>query len=145
MVPLMAKKTTYLDHLANVPLFSSCSKKELQLLSQLCDETDVKAGKELVRQGTVGYDCFVIVEGEAKVERNERVITTFGPGSYFGELALLDKGPRSATVTALTDMTVLVLGPREFATALDRIPGLSMKVMTGLARRIRDMDIRFAG
>lgn len=145
MVPDMAKNTTYLDHLANVPLFSSCSKKELQLLGQLCDETTIKAGKVLVKQGSVGYECYVIVEGEAKVERNERVITTIGPGSYFGELALLDKGPRSATVSALTDMTVLVMGPREFATALDRIPGLSMKVMTGLARRLRDMDVRFAG
>lgn len=145
MVPDMAKNTTYLDHLANVPLFSSCSKKELQLLGQLCDETTIKEGKVLVKQGSVGYECYVIVEGEAKVERNERVITTIGPGSYFGELALLDKGPRSATVSALTDMTVLVMGPREFATALDRIPGLSMKVMSGLARRLRDMDVRFAG
>ena len=145
MVPDMAKNTTYLDHLANVPLFSSCSKKELQLLGQLCNETTIKEGKVLVKQGSVGYECFVIVEGEAKVERNERVITTMGPGSYFGELALLDKGPRSATVSALTDMTVLVMTPREFVTALDRIPGLSMKIMAGLARRLRDMDVRFAG
>ena len=145
MVPAMAKKINYLDHLANVPLFSSCSRKELQLLGQLCDETTIKEGKVLERQGTVGYECYVIVEGEAKVERNDRVITTMGPGAYFGELALLDKGPRSATVQALTDMTVLVMGPREFATALDRIPGLSTKIMAGLARRLRDMDARFAG
>ena len=141
----MAKKTSYLDHLAGVPLFSSCTRKELQLLGQLCEETSVKAGKALVKQGAVGYECFVIVEGEASVDRNGRIITTFGPGAYFGELALLDKGPRSATVTALTDMTVLVLGPREFATAIDRIPGLSHRIMAGLARRLREMDVRLAG
>ena len=141
----MAKNTSYLDHLAGVPLFANCSRKELQLLGQLCEETDVKAGKALVKQGTVGYECFVIVEGEATVDRNGRIITTFGPGAYFGELALLDKGPRSATVTALTDMTVLVLGPREFSTALDKIPGLANKIMAGLARRLRDMDVRLAG
>ena len=141
----MSKKTSYLDHLSGVPLFSSCSRKEIQLLAQLCDETTVKAGKVLVKQGSVGYECFVIVEGEASVDRNGRIITTFGPGAYFGELALLDKGPRSATVTALTDMTVLVLGPREFATALEKIPGLANKIMSGLARRLREMDVRLAG
>jgi CRP/FNR family transcriptional regulator, cyclic AMP receptor protein len=143
--PLMATKSSYIDHLANIPLFNSLSRKELTLLAKLCDEITVPAGKVLMKQGTVGYECFVIVEGSALVERDGRGITTLGPGSYFGELALLDKGPRSATVTAATDMTVLVMGPREFSSALDSIPNLSTKLLATLARRLREMDAKFVG
>jgi len=139
----MATKTSHIEHLANVPLFSSLSRKDLTVLAKLCDEITVPAGKVLVKQGTVGYECFVIVEGEADVHRDGRGVTTLGPGAYFGELALLDKGPRTATVTALTDLTVIVMGPREFTTALSSIPGLSTKLMASLARRIRETDARF--
>ena len=141
----MAHKSSYIDHLGKIPLFTSLTRKELTLLAKLCDEVPVKAGKVLVKQGTVGYECFVIVEGESIVERDGRTITTLSPGSYFGELAMLDKGPRSATVTAITHMLVLVLGPREFATALDAIPHLSLKLLASLARRIRDTDAKFVG
>lgn len=143
--PGMASKTSYIDHLANIPLFNALSRKELGILAKLCDEITVPAGKVLVKQGTVGYECFVIVEGSALVERDGRSITNLGPGAYFGELALLDKGPRSATVTATTDMTVLVMGPREFSSALDSIPNLSMKLLASLARRIRETDAKFVG
>ena len=141
----MASKSSYIEHLSNIPLFSALSRKELTLLAKLCDEVPVAAGKVLVRQGTVGYECFVIVEGEAIVERDNRTITTLGPGSYLGELALLDKGPRSATVTAVTDMMVLVMGPREFTSAIDAIPNFSQKLLQSLARRIRDTDAKFVG
>jgi CRP/FNR family transcriptional regulator, cyclic AMP receptor protein len=141
----MASQSSYIEHLAKIPLFTSLSRKELALLAKLCDEVTVRAGKVLVKQGTVGYECFVIVEGEALVERDGRGITNLGAGAYFGELALLDKGPRSATVTAATDMTVLVMGPREFTSALDAIPNLSQKLLASLARRIRETDAKFVG
>jgi CRP-like cAMP-binding protein len=70
------------------------------------------------------------------------LLNVLGPGTYFGELALLDKQPRSATVTALTDCVVLVMGPREFSSALDSIPGMSRKLLAGLARRVRELDAR---
>lgn len=141
----MATKTSHIEHLANVPLFASLSRKDLTTLAKLCDEITVPAGKVLVKQGSTGYECFVIVEGEADVQRDGRGVTTLGPGAYFGELALLDKGTRTATVTALTDLTVIVMGPREFSSALSSIPGLSMKLMASLARRIRETDARFVG
>ena len=131
-----------LEHLAGIPLFAGCTKKELQHLRSLCDEIDVPPGKVLTKQGSVGYECFVIVSGTASVSIDDQVVTSLGPGAYFGELSLLDRQPRSATVTALSPMTVLVMGPREFSGALDTVPGLAHKLLGGLARRLRETNQR---
>ena len=136
----MAIKDPTLEHLARIPLFADRAKKELQRLRSSCDELDVPAGKVLTKQGSVGYECFVIVSGTGSVAIDDHVVTTLGPGSYFGELALLDKQPRSATVTALTPMTVLVMGPRKFSGALNTVPGLAHKLLGGLARRLRETN-----
>ncbi len=87
----------------------------------------------------------MLVDGKVKVERNQRKIATLGPGAYFGELSLLDKGPRTATVTAETDCTVLVLGPREFSGVLDEVPQLAHKLLAALAARIRELDEKAFG
>ena len=141
----MPGKDTYLDHLAQVPLFAACSRKELQTIAKASDEVTVPSDKVLVEQGASGRECFVIVEGTASVRRNGRKVATLGPGSYFGELSLLDKGPRTATVTADTPLTVLVLGPREFSSVLDSVPGLSHKLLSTLASRVRDLDSKAYG
>jgi CRP-like cAMP-binding protein len=80
-----------------------------------------------------------------KVERNGRKVASLGPGSYFGHLSLLDKGPRTATVTAETPITVLVLGPREFSAVLDEVPALSHKLLAALAQMVRDLDEKTFG
>jgi CRP/FNR family cyclic AMP-dependent transcriptional regulator len=141
----MAGRDSYLDHLAQVPLFAACSRKELQTIAKASDEVTVPSDKVLVEQGTSGRECFVIVDGTASVKRNGRRVATLGPGSYFGELSLLDKGPRTATVTAETPLTVLVLGPREFSSVLDAVPGLSHKLLTTLATRVRELDTKAYG
>jgi CRP-like cAMP-binding protein len=105
----------------------------------------VPESKVLVEQGKIGRECFVIVEGSATVKRNGRKVATLGPGDYFGELSLLDKGERTATVTADTKMTVLVLGPREFTSLLDEVPGLAHKLLASLAGRIRELDTKAYG
>ena len=138
----MRGKNAYLDHLADVPLFSACSKKDLQTIARSTDEIDVSAGKELVRQGQTGREFFLIVDGEAVVKKNDRKVATLGPGSFFGEMALIDKGPRSASVIAETDMTLLVLGQREFGGLIDEIPGLAHKLLTALAARLREADAK---
>jgi CRP/FNR family transcriptional regulator, cyclic AMP receptor protein len=135
----------YLDHLVQVPLFSACTKKELQAVSRASDEVKLPAGKVLCEQGSVGREAFVVVEGEAEVRRNGRKIATLGPGACIGELALLDHGPRTATVTAGTDLTVLVLGAREFAGIIDEVPSISHKLMKALAGRIRELDAKAFG
>ncbi|MCU0267875.1 MAG: cyclic nucleotide-binding domain-containing protein [Acidimicrobiales bacterium] len=132
--------TAYLEHLSKVPLFTACSNRDLQKIAKASDEVTIEAGRELVEQGRIGHECFVIIDGTATVKRNNRKIATLGSGDYFGELALLDGGPRTATVVADTDMTVLVLGQREFHGLLDEVPGLSHKVLSTMAGRIRELD-----
>ena len=141
----MAGKDAYLDHLASVSLFSSCSRKELQTIARASDEMSIPAGKTLVEQGDIGRECFVILEGTATVTRNDRRVASLGPGAYFGELSLLDKGPRTATVTAETPLTVLVLGPREFSAVLEQVPGMAHKLLAALASRVRELDTQAFG
>jgi CRP/FNR family cyclic AMP-dependent transcriptional regulator len=141
----MAGRDAYIEHLESISLFSALSRKELQRVARASDELKLKAGHELVRQGDIGREMFVIVDGEATVRRNGRKITTIGPGSGVGELSLLDHGPRTAAVTCDTDCTVLVLGAREFTALLDDLPGLAHKVMARLAGWVRELDSKVYG
>jgi len=131
-----------IEQLSQVRLFSAFNKKELTLIARASDEVSVPAGKELVREGTPGHEFFLILSGEASVRRNGRKVVTLGPGQYFGELALLDRGPRTATVLAETPMELLVLGQREFAGVLDEVPHLAHKLLTIMASRVREADTR---
>ena len=138
----MRTRDVYLDHLAQVPLFSACAKRDLQKLARASDQVSVKAGKVLVEEGKPGHEFFLILDGTAEVRRNGRKVTTLGPGRFFGELSLLDRGPRSATVVAQTDMTLIVLGQREFAGVLDEVPAMSHKLLAALAGRLREADAK---
>ncbi|MGH8985977.1 MAG: cyclic nucleotide-binding domain-containing protein [Acidimicrobiia bacterium] len=128
------------DYLADVPLFGGLSRGDLQLVAQAGDQIRAEAGSELVTEGRVGREFFLILDGEATVRRDDSEVATLGPGEYFGELSLLHRGPRSATVIANTDMTLFVLGQREFAGLVDSAHGLAAKLLTGLAQRLREAD-----
>ena len=138
----MRGRDHHLDHLAQVPMFSACSKKDLQLIARASDEVSVASGKTLVEEGKPGHEFFLILDGSATVSRAGKKVATLGPGQYFGEMALLDRGPRSATVKADSDLTVLVLGQREFAGVLDEVPGLARKLLQNMATRLREADTR---
>jgi CRP/FNR family transcriptional regulator, cyclic AMP receptor protein len=138
-------RTSYLDHLGQVPLFSALSRKDLQVVARASDEVSIAKGKVVVEEGKPGHEFFLIVDGNASVLRNGRKLATLGPGHYFGELALLDRGPRSATVKADSDMTVLVVGQREFAACLDEVPGLARKLLSAMAARLREADTKALG
>jgi CRP/FNR family transcriptional regulator, cyclic AMP receptor protein len=133
---------SYLEHLAEVPLFRACSTKDLKLISRAATEVDVPAGKELVREGAPGHEFFLIVGGKANVTRGKKKVATLGPGEYFGELSLLVREPRNATVTADGPMTVLILGQREFTGVIDEVPGLARKLLTSMAARLRASDVK---
>jgi CRP/FNR family transcriptional regulator, cyclic AMP receptor protein len=135
----------YLDHLASVPLFSGCTTKELRDIAKATVELTLDEGKEFVTQGDVGREAFIIVEGSADVSRGGKKIATLGPGDCVGELALLDHGPRTASVAATSPLTVLVLGPREFSGLLDEVPTLNHKILAALASRIRELDSQYFG
>ena len=135
-------KRDYLDHLAEVPLFAACGKNDLKLVARRAENVYVKKGKELVTEGKPGHEFFVIADGQATVKAKGKKVATLKRGDYFGELALLDRAPRNATVIADGDMELFVLGQREFAGLLDEVPGLAHKLLAGMARRLREADSR---
>ena len=136
----MKRREDVLEYLARVPLFSACTNKDLQHVSKYSDRVKVPAGTKMTQEGRTGTEFYVILEGKASVVRGGAEINTLGPGEFFGELALLDRSPRNATVEAVTDVDALVIGQREFSAALDMVPALAHKLLTGLARRIHEMD-----
>jgi CRP/FNR family transcriptional regulator, cyclic AMP receptor protein len=138
----MARKVASADLLAKVPLFSACSKKEIQQLAKLAQDIHVDAGHVVVREGAAGAEFFAIADGQAEVSRHGKVVATLGPGAFFGDLALLDKAPRNATVTAKTPMDLIVLGQREFTSILENSPTFVRKLLVGLAHRLREMDMQ---
>jgi CRP/FNR family transcriptional regulator, cyclic AMP receptor protein len=130
-------KNAKVQLLRGVSLFSTCSNRELTRIASLADEIEVPEGRVLIRQGESGKEFFVIVEGKAKVSARGRRATTLGPGSGIGELSLLDQGPRSATVTALSDMYLLVLDSRSFSSLIAEVPSVAGKIFRALAERLR--------
>lgn len=138
----MAPRRSAFPDLAEVPLFSACSRKELGIIARRTERVQVQAGKVLVREGAAGAEFFVILAGTAEVSRHGKRVATLGPGSFFGDLALLDRAPRNATVTAKTEMDLAVLGQREFAAMIDEVPGFAHKLLSGLAHRLREYDAK---
>jgi CRP-like cAMP-binding protein len=137
----MARSDPFVDTLATVPLFSACSKKELQMVAKSADHVTVPAGKVVVTEGAAGAEFFVIIDGRARVERHGREVNTLGPGAFFGDLALLDRAPRNASVIADSELELAKLGQRAFDELLD-LPGFSKKLLAGLARRLRQADLK---
>jgi CRP-like cAMP-binding protein len=111
------------------------------MLRSSLDEVRVPKGKVLVEEGRVGREFFLIVEGTAAVTRHGRKVATLQPSSYFGELSLLDRQPRSASVTCTTDMVLLVLAPREFNCLFETAPAIARKMLAAMATRLRETDI----
>ena len=126
-------------------LFSDCNRKELALLESACDEVVVHPGSVLCEEGKVGKEFCLIVSGRAKVTKNNHEVAMLGPGDGFGELSLLDQQPRSATVTAITPMEVLVLPAREFASVLEQIPSMAIRLLETISLRLREADERAYG
>ena len=137
----MARSDPFLETLASVPLFSACSKKELQMVAKSAERVSLPAGRVVVNEGAAGTEFFVILEGQARVERHGRQVAILGPGGFFGDLALLDRAPRNASVIADSDLELAKLGQRAFDDLLDH-PGFSKKLLAGLARRLREQDAR---
>ena len=130
--------------LSTIWLFSTCSTRDLRTIRKATEEVTVPAGRVLCEEGTIGREFFLIVDGHATVSRNGQIIATLGPGQYFGELALLDRRPRSATVVSDTEMLLLVLGQRQFNGILDAVPALSHKLLAAMATRLRESDQKAA-
>ncbi len=135
----MAARPKALD-LKSIWLFSSCTGAELRKIRGSLDEIEVPKGKVLVEEGRIGLEFFLIVSGRAAVTRNRRKVATLGPGDHFGEMALLDRHPRSASVVSETDMDLLVLSQRQFNGLLNSVPTIARKMLTAMANRLREVD-----
>jgi CRP-like cAMP-binding protein len=132
-----------IELLKGVWLFERCTRKELEALARISTPEVVQAGRNLAVEGSIGQEFVVVVEGVAVATVDGNEIGRIGPGSFFGELALLDPGPRTATVHADTDMLVLVMSRVEFDTLVDRaIPSVGRRMLVTLAQRLRSERAR---
>ena len=130
----------FVEQLADIELFSELSKKELKRVASFMTPITVKAGRDLTVQGRPGREFMIIVEGEATARRDGRVIARFGPGDFFGELAVIAGVPRTATVTADTDMVIEALNRREFSSLLDESSKLARKILVGAVKRLHELE-----
>jgi CRP/FNR family transcriptional regulator, cyclic AMP receptor protein len=124
------------DLIRKVPLFARCSRAELKEIAMLADEIDLREGKEMTRQGAPGREFFVLLEGTADVRKNSRKVNTLGPGDFFGEIALVSREPRTATVIATSPVRALVITDWSFRQLLDDAPRVKTKVMEAMAERL---------
>ena len=129
-----------LELLRRIPLFGGCDHRHVQRIGQLAEEVDVPAGKVLIRQGEIGGDLMILASGSVAVERDGARIGTLGPGDYFGEIALIDGGARTATVTTEAPSRLVVVGHREFHALMDEMPAVAAQILATLARRVRTLD-----
>lgn len=126
-----------LETLRTLPLFAGCSPAQLRAIDRLLTEVRVPAGRELIRQGERGLDFAVVVDGRAEVLRDGRPVAQLERGSFFGEVALVGDGRRTATVVARTPMCLYVLHRVEFDRLLDVVPSIRQQVVTTAERRRR--------
>jgi CRP-like cAMP-binding protein len=123
--------------LRRVPLFTALSTAQLEGLAPFLDEVETEAGHVLIDQDGFGQELLIIIEGKVELTRDGRHLSDLGPGDFVGEIALLDGGPSTATVTTSEPTTVLSVSKRAFDTVLDRIPGLPHELLRSLAARLR--------
>lgn len=126
------------ERLTAIPLFQKLTDKQLSTVASLATVLDIGAGRELIREGQVGREFFLVVEGEAEVTRDGEHVATLGPGTFFGETALLLDQPRNATVVATTDMVVEVIERRDFKGLLEEYPDLYAPLLAATAQQLAD-------
>jgi CRP/FNR family transcriptional regulator, cyclic AMP receptor protein len=127
-----------LTMLSKVPLFAGLSARDLEHVGRLADEVTVRAGKVLAEEGAAAHEFFVILDGTIAITQGSKHIRDMGPGDFFGELAMIGKVPRTATATASTPATLLVVGHREFTSLLAEQPQINEKVLRAVAHWIAE-------
>lgn len=139
------KQATVVEHLGSVPLFAACTKADLKIVARHAVEVEAPADTVLVGEGEQADTFFVLLSGQATVRQKaagarSRKVATLEPGSWFGELAVLDPAPRNATVAAATPVTLAAISARSLRALLREVPALNERLLAGLARRLREQD-----
>jgi CRP/FNR family cyclic AMP-dependent transcriptional regulator len=136
----MAPKDLKHELLKKVPLFRTCSDRDIDLIEGLTDDIDVPDGKVIIKEGVYGHEFFIVIAGKLDVTREGKHLRDLGPGEFAGEIALIDGGLRTATVTAAMPSRLLVLGRREFNSLLEQYPQIQIEVLQALAHRVRVLE-----
>jgi CRP/FNR family transcriptional regulator, cyclic AMP receptor protein len=129
-----------LELLRRVPLFAGLANRELEEISRLIDTVDLPADRELTHEGGFGNEFFIIAEGSVDIDKEGHHLATLGAGDFFGEIALVDGGARTATARTAEPSRLLMLGHREFHSVLDRFPKIQLAVLKALAQRVRRVE-----
>jgi CRP-like cAMP-binding protein len=137
------RRQATVDRLQSVEQFRNCTRSQLNDVARLAERIQVANGEVLAREGRIGREFFLILSGTVAVTQKGRQVNTLGPGAFFGELAAMNPGPRNATVTAVSDLEVLIIGPREFA-SMAAIPGFRDALLKSMAQRLRTVDAQLA-
>jgi CRP/FNR family cyclic AMP-dependent transcriptional regulator len=132
-----ALSTAKIDALGKVPLFAGCSRKDLEFLATRTDEVDVTAGRTLITQGSPADTFYLMLDGEASVQVDGRDRPPLHPGSFFGEISMLDRGPATATVVTTTPARLMVMSHAQFRDAIKANDQLLALVMGAMAERLR--------
>ncbi len=132
----------YTTYLQRIPMFRSCTEDELNRIADLASATNVPEGQEIIRQGDLADEFFVIVSGSADVTRDGKSIASLGTGDYFGELALFDRALRNATVTATSPVELVLFSRGAFDELLDKVDSLRSALLTGMAKRLHELEGR---
>lgn len=136
----MAKVPSPIETLRGVALFQGLSKRELRAILEVAKEVEFAAGRRIVSEGKSGAGFHLILEGSAKVSARGRTFRRLGPGEYFGEISLIDGGPRTATVTAETGLRTLSLASWDFMPILERHSSIATKLLVEMCRRLRALE-----
>ncbi len=137
----MLRKDSKIELLKSVPLFSECTKRELAAITQLTTLVDVPEGKQVVAEGDRAHEFAVLVEGSADVLQGGQKINSLSAGDFFGEIALVSDGPRTATVKTTSPAVLLVLTRQAFWSLVDDMPTIERRVLKTLAERLRPQTV----
>jgi|SRR5579884_3494633 len=126
-----------IERLKRVPIFSQCSSSELKVLAANTDEVTLPAGRRLISEGRLNHTFFILTKGEAEVTRAGKPVGTLGPGDFFGEISMLDRGDATATVTTKTPIDAMVMSHAQFRDAVRAQNDIAIKVIEAMAERLR--------
>jgi CRP-like cAMP-binding protein len=135
------RRNQKVEMIKRAPLFAGLSKRELEQIASIADEIDLREGKELTIQGKPAREFFVLLEGSADVTKDGKRINQLDDGDFFGEIALVSRSPRTATVTATSPIRALVITDRAFRRLLEDSPQIQLKVLEALAERLAPHSI----
>lgn len=137
-----AKQEDKIERLKEIPIFEGCSQRQLRSVAKIALVFDVAADTVLARAGEPGDEFFLIIDGSVWVEVSSEKRVLLHPGEFFGEMSILDGGPRSATIVADTPVRLLVITRRHFSMLLKDVPGLTQTVLATLSKRVREAEER---